>query len=69
MKKISFPIGTIFLVDKLYEVLHFCDIFGKHKSWGIDINNLLRALISYKLTDNFSIKRSYDWINRLWSHH
>ena len=63
-ENISFPIGTIFLVDKLYEVLNFCDIFGKHKTRGIDINNLLRALISYKLTDNFSIKRSHEWINR-----
>ncbi|MDG6218917.1 MAG: IS1634 family transposase, partial [Candidatus Thermoplasmatota archaeon] len=61
---ISFPIGTIFLVNQLYEVLGFRDIFGKHKTKGIDINNLLRALISYKLTDNFSIKRSHDWINR-----
>lgn len=63
-ENISFPIGTIFLVNQLYEVLNFCDIFGKHKTRGIDINNLLRALISYKLTDNFSIKRSHDWINR-----
>jgi transposase len=63
-ENISFPIGTIFLVDKLYEVLNFSDIFGKHKTRGIDINNLLRALISYKLTDNFSIKKSHDWINR-----
>ena len=64
-ENISFPIGTIFLVGKLYEVLNFGDIFGKHKTKGIDINQLLRALISYKLTDNFSIKRSHDWINRL----
>lgn len=63
-ENISFPIGTIFLVDKLYEVLNFCDIFSKHKTRGVDINNLLQALISYKLTDNFSIKRSHDWINR-----
>jgi len=61
---ISFPIGTIFLVDKLYEVLNFYEIFGKHKTRGVDINKLLRALISYKLTDNFSIKRSHEWINR-----
>jgi transposase len=45
---ISFPIGTIFLVDKLYEVLNLREIFGKHKTRGIDINSLLRALISYK---------------------
>jgi len=63
-ENISFPIGSIFLLDKLYEVLNLRYIFGKHKTRGIDINNLLRALISYKLTDNFSIKRSHDWINR-----
>ena len=63
-ENISFPIGTIFLVDKLYEVLNFAIFSGKHKTRGIDINNLLLALISYKLTDNFSIKRSHDWINR-----
>ncbi|MBR1368470.1 transposase, partial [Methanocalculus chunghsingensis] len=63
-ENISFPIGTIFLVNQLYEALDFRDIFRKHKTRGIDINNLLRALISYKLTDNFSIKRSHNWINR-----
>ncbi len=63
-ENISLPIGTTFLVDKLYEVLELRDIFGKNKTRGIGINNLLRALISYKLTDNFSIKRSHDWINR-----
>ncbi|MHC1630373.1 MAG: IS1634 family transposase, partial [Methanoculleaceae archaeon] len=46
---ISFPIGTIFLVERLYNVLNFRDVFGKHKTRGIDINSLLRALISYKL--------------------
>ena len=63
-ENISFPIGTIFLVKRLYAVLNFHDIFGKHKTRGIDINGLLQALLSYKLTDNFSIKRSHDWITR-----
>jgi len=63
-ENISFSIGTIFLVNKLYEVLNFRDIFEKHKTRGINLNNLLRALISYKLTDNFSIKRAHNWISR-----
>ena len=63
-ENISFPIGTIFLVERLYEILNFTEIFGKHKKNGIDINKLIRALVSYKLTDNFSIKRSHEWINR-----
>jgi len=63
-ENISFPIGTIFLVTRLYDVLNFRTLFGKHKTRGIDINGLLQALISYKLTDNFSIKRAHDWITR-----
>lgn len=39
-------------------------LFGKHKKHGIDINKLLKALVSYKLTDNFSILKSHEWINR-----
>ncbi len=63
-QNISFPIGTIFLVSRLYEILNFTDIIGKHKKNGIDINKLLKALVSYKLTDNFSITRSHEWISR-----
>jgi len=63
-ENISFPIGTLYLVKRLYENLNLSSIFGKHKTRGIDINNLLQALVSYKMTDNFSIKRSHKWINR-----
>lgn len=44
--------------------MNFSDIFGKHKKNGIDINKLLQAHVSYELTDNFSIKRSHEWIDR-----
>ena len=54
---ISFPIGTILTVEKLYDLLDLPTVFGKHKKQGIDINKLLKALVSYKLTDNFSIKK------------
>jgi transposase len=63
-QNISFPIGTIELVTSLYEILNFTDIFRKHKKNGVDINKLLKALVSYKLTDNFSITRSHEWIRR-----
>jgi len=46
-ENISFPIGTIFLVARLYDVLNSRTIFGKHKTRGIDINGLLQALNSY----------------------
>ena len=42
----SYPIGNILFVDKLYEVLNLYDIFEKHKTRGIDINNLLKLLLS-----------------------
>lgn len=61
---ICFPIGTIFAVDHLHDILDFSTVFGKHKRNGIDINKLLKALVSYKLTDNFSISKAHEWINR-----
>ncbi|MEW6617702.1 MAG: IS1634 family transposase, partial [Patescibacteria group bacterium] len=61
---ICFPIGTILAVKKQYEKLDFSSIFGKHKKKGRDINSLIQALLSYKLTDNFSISKASEWINR-----
>jgi transposase len=63
-KNICFPVGTILAVNHLYDVLDFSSVFSKHKKHGIDINELLKALVSYKLTDNFSIKKAHEWINR-----
>ncbi|AFV25202.1 transposase [Methanolobus psychrophilus R15] len=63
-ENICFPVGTIVAVNQLYDILDFPTVFGKHKKNGIDINNLLKALVSYKLTDNFSISKAHDWINR-----
>ncbi len=63
-QNISFPIGTIHAVEKLHQILKFREIFGKHKKNGVDISKLLQALISYRLNENFSIKRAHEWINR-----
>ncbi len=61
---ICFPIGTILAVKKQYEKLDFSGVFGKHKKKGLDINSLIQALLSYKLTENFSISKASEWINR-----
>jgi len=61
---ICFPIGTILAVKKQYEKLDFSGIFGKHKRKGRDINSLIQAFLSYKLTENFSISKASEWINR-----
>ena len=63
-KNICLSIGTLLAVRFYYEKLHFCDIFSKHKSKGLDINSLLIGLLSYKLTENFSIKEAGNWLNR-----
>lgn len=51
-------------MEQLYDVLDFPTVFSKHKKNGIDINDLLKTLVSYKLTDNFSISKAHEWINR-----
>ena len=61
---ISFPIGTILGVKRCYEKLRFIKVFSKYKKKGRDINALIQSLVSYKLTDNFSICRGSEWINR-----
>jgi len=63
-KNICVPIGSILAVQYFYEKLNFCDIFSKHKSKGLDLNSLLIGLLSYKLTDNFSIKEAGKWLNQ-----
>lgn len=61
---ICFPIGTMLAVENLYEELDLSSILGKHKSKGIDFNALIKALLSYKLTENFSIDRAHKWVNQ-----
>jgi Transposase len=63
-KNICFPIGSILAVQYFFEKLNFLDIFSKHKSRGLDLNSLLIGLVSYKLTENFSIKEAGKWLNQ-----
>jgi transposase len=63
-KNICVPIGSMLAVQYFYEKLNFSDIFSKHKSRGLDLNSLLIGLVSYKLTENFSIKEAGKWLNQ-----
>jgi len=63
-KNITFPIGTVVAVQQYYQKLDLDSVFGKHKKKGTDINSLIQALVSYKLTENQSISRGSEWINR-----
>jgi len=62
-KNICLAMGPIVVVNHYYEKLNFSEVFGKHKSKGLDINSLLVGLLSYKLTENFSIKEASKWMN------
>jgi len=62
---ISFPVGTKLAVDKYFEKLGFFSIFSKLKHRGISLPNLVGALISYRLSENQSLSKASDWINRV----
>jgi len=64
-ENISFPVGTAFAVKKYSAKLHFESIFSKFKQRGIPLKGLVEALISYKLSENLSLTRGSDWINRV----
>jgi len=61
---ISFPLGTIRAVKKYYDFLELQTVFQKYKKKGRNINSLIQALLSYRLTENQSVTRGADWINR-----
>ena len=63
-KNISFPIGTVLTVNKYYDFLGLSEVFSIHKKKGIDFNSLIQALLSYKLSENQSINKASEWINR-----
>ncbi len=64
-ENISFPVGTTISVRKYSEFLEFETIFSKFKQRGIPLLNILEAVISYRLTENLSLSRASDWINRV----
>ena len=63
-QNISFPVGTAIAVKQYSQKLAFGKIFSRYKKRGIDLVNLLVALITYRLTENQSTSRASEWINR-----
>ena len=63
-ENISFPIGTVLTVKNYYRKLDLHSLFKPFKERGIDLNSLIQSLITYRLTENLSISRGADWINR-----
>jgi transposase len=63
-ENITFPVGTAAAVQQCFSKLHLADVFGKHKKRGRDLASLVKAIVTYKLTENLSICKASDWINR-----
>ena len=56
--------GTILAVQKYDRKLNFDSFFDKFKQRGRSLPRLIEALISYRLTENRSMTKASDWINR-----
>ena len=63
-ENISFPVGTAISVKNYAKFLEFGRIFLKFKQRGIPLLNIVEAVISYRLTENLSLTKASDWINR-----
>ena len=61
---ISFPVGTILAVKKYSRKIELDQIFSPFKKRGIPLTGLVNALIVYKLSENLSLTKGSDWINR-----
>jgi transposase len=57
----TFSVGIPIVVDSYFHNLGFEKVFGPLKSKGVDINSLVRLLVTYKLVENHSIARAGDW--------
>ena len=61
---ISFPIGTAIAVRNYSQKLGFEQLLSRYKKRGVDLVHLIEALIAYRLTENGSVCRASEWINR-----
>jgi transposase len=61
---ISFPVGITISVKNYSKFLEFESIFSKLKQRGIPLLNIVEAVISYRLTENLSLSKASNWINR-----
>jgi len=59
---ISFPVGVSLFVDKMFHELNLNTIIHPLKLRGTNLSTILRGMISYKLTENFSLKRCHEWL-------
>ena len=63
-KNKTFPIGTIQTVKNIFEELHLPPVFDDLKHCGHRLSGLITGLVSYKLTEDLSVKHCHEWMNQ-----
>jgi transposase len=58
----TFPIGTIQTVGHIFEELHLPPLLDDLKHCGHTLSGLTTGLVSYKMTENFSVSRCHQWM-------
>ena len=59
----TFPIGTIQTVKHIFEELHLQPVLDDLKHCGHQLSGLIMGLVSYKLTEDLSVKHCCEWMN------
>jgi len=61
-KNKTFPIGTLQTVTTIFEDLHLPPLLDGLKHCGHRLSGLVTGLVSYKMTENFSVSRCHQWL-------
>jgi len=58
----TFPIGTIQTVKTIFDELHLTPLLNDLKHCGHQLSGLVTGLVSYKMTEDFSVSRCHQWM-------
>jgi transposase len=58
----TFPIGTIQTVKTIFDELHLTPLLDVLKHCDHQLSGLVTGLVSYKMTENFSVSRCHQWM-------
>ncbi len=59
----TFPIGTIQTVKHIFKELNLTPVLDDLKHCGHSLNGLISGLVSYKLTEDLSVRHCHEWMN------
>lgn len=59
----TFPIGTIQTVKHIFKELNLTPVLDDLKHCGHRLSGLITGLVSYKLTEDLSVRHCHEWMN------